>query len=139
MLTVCFGGIVGLDVAFFSPSSNSPFSSYKYICELQNVFVQIKNTPVFLKLGNMLYFLPFLQPSFSSSLNFNFFNVFVQIYKCDCPNWQMYLSTFWNVFLPMGWDVACFSSSSNPIHLQNVFVQILKYISPNCKMYLSKW
>ena len=42
-------------------------------------------------------------------------NVFVQIAKCICPNYKMYLSK-----------------------LQNVFVQIAKYICPNYKMYLSK-
>ena len=41
-------------------------------------------------------------------------NVFVQIAKCICPNFKMYLSK-----------------------LQIVFVQIAKCICPNCKMYLS--
>ena len=51
-------------------------------------------------------------------------NVFVQISKCICPNFKMYLSKFQNVFVQIS-KCICSYLEMYLSTIQNVFVQIV--------------
>ena len=72
-------------------------------------------------------------------------SIFVQIEKCICPNLNIYLSKFQNVFVKFEYIFVqieiCICQNLNIYlsKLQNVFVKNLIFICPNLKLYLSKF